>query len=116
MDFEFLTDVTGQPLARCDMESEYFGDWLSHDIGSDKALITSLLHNLDRLLGRQIPDYEFVGKIYHLTIADEEVDLFLNNNDIADSQFEDEQPDGPVAGCGLVELKHLLASWQAFIA
>ncbi len=116
MDFEFLTDVTGQPLARCDMESEYFGDWLSHDIGSNQALISSLLSSLDALMERKIPDFEFVGKIYHLTIADEEVDLFLNNSELADEQFEDEQPEGPVAGCGLVEFRHLLASWQEFVA
>ncbi len=42
MDFEFVTDVTGQPLAKCDIESEAFGDWLSHDIGTDRAAITAL--------------------------------------------------------------------------
>ena len=114
MDFEFLTDVTGQPLARCDMESEYFGDWLSHDIGSNTTLIASLLGSLDALVERKTADFEYTGKIYHLVVADEEVDLFLNNVELADSQFEDEQPEGPVAGCGLVELRHLLASWQEF--
>ena len=41
--------------------------------------------------------------------------FFHNNNELAHSEFEDEDLDGPVAGCGLVECKHLLENWLAFI-
>ena len=115
MDFEFVTDATGQPLAKCDIESEAFGDWLSHDIGTDRAAITSLIDTLQQVLDRQRADYQYTGKIYHLIIADDEVEIFHNNNELAHSEFEDEDLDGPVAGCGLVECKHLLENWLAFI-
>lgn len=115
MDFDFVTDVTGQPLAKCDLETEAFGDWLSHDIGTDKAAISALLNMLQQLLDRQIIDYEFTGKIYHIQITEDEVDLFLNNNELTHYEFEDETIDGPVSGCGLVEFKHLLESWLSFI-
>lgn len=115
MDFEFVTDVTGEPLAKCDIESENFGDWLSHDVGTDVQAIHTLLESLDKLLNKQLMHFDFTGKIYHLTMADDEAELFLNNTDLSHHEFDDEEIDGPVAGCGLVELKMLLESWLEFI-
>ncbi|GGF57439.1 YacL family protein [Alteromonas lipolytica] len=115
MDFEFVTDVTGQPLAKCDIESEAFGDWLSHDLGTNTKAISDLLLTVDGLLAKRAADAEITGKIYHLVIADDEVDLFLNNTELSGQEFEEEFSDGPVAGCGLVEFKHLLQSWLEFI-
>ncbi|MDC8829703.1 YacL family protein [Alteromonas gilva] len=115
MDFEFITDVTGQPLAKCDIESEALGDWLSHDICTDKRAIESLLYMIEQLKNNQRPDVEFTGKIYHLAIADDEVELFLNNSQPHHDEFEDDYSDGPAAGCGLVEFTHLLESWRDFI-
>ncbi|MFS1703339.1 UPF0231 family protein [Aestuariibacter sp. GS-14] len=115
MDFDFVTDVTGQPLAKCDIETEAFGDWLSHDIGTSKPAISALIAKLEQVLNRTLSHYEYTGKIYHLVIEDDEVDVFLNNSELAHSEFEDDAIDGPVAGCGLVEFKHLLESWLTFI-
>lgn len=115
MDFEFVIDVTGQPLAQCDMESESFGDWLTQDIGSDIPLIDILLESLDALLARKMADFDFTGKIYHLTIAEDEVELFLNYSGTSHDEFEEIDPKAPIAGCGLVELNHLLESWREFI-
>ncbi|NVK54276.1 MAG: YacL family protein [Alteromonadaceae bacterium] len=115
MDFEFMTDVTGQPLAKCDIESEALGDWLSHDIGTNKNAINSLLQSIEQLHNNQRTDVDIIGKIYHLSIADDEVELFLNNNQTNHSEFEDDYDDGPIAGCGLVEFNHLLESWLEFI-
>lgn len=116
MDFEFLTDVTGQPLAKCDIECELFGDWLSHDMGTDRSSIKSLLCRIQQMLRKQSVSLEYTGKIYHLSVADDEVELFLNNAELTTDEFDSESVAGPVAGCGLVEFAHLLASWLDFIA
>lgn len=116
MDFEFVTDVTGMPLAKCDIESEAFGDWLSHDISVDKNTIITLLSNIDKVLKHQLTHYEFIGKIYHLTIADDEVELFINSGQSQHSEFDDDYSELAAAGCGLIECKHLLTNWLEFIA
>ncbi len=115
MDFEFITDVTGQPLAKCETEAEAFGDWLSHDIGANKSAIASLLETVESALSQSQVDFEFSGKIYHLIMSNDEVELFLNNNQISHSEFANEQSDEAVAGCGLVEFKHLLENWLDFV-
>ena len=115
MDFEFLTDVPGEPLAKCDVESEYFGDWLSHDIGADTVAVATLMAAIEKLLTRQQMEFEYTGKIYHLMIADDEVELFLNNTELNHSEFDEDLAEGPVSGCGLMDFANLLENWLAFI-
>ncbi len=115
MDFEFVTDVTGLPLAKCDIESEAFGDWLSHDVSVNKTTITTLLTGIEQVLNHQLTSYEFTGKIYHLTIADDEVELFINSGQSTHSEYGEDYSELAVAGCGLIECKHLLTSWLEFI-
>lgn len=52
MDFEFLIDVIGELLVKCDVESEYFGDWLSYDIGVDIVVVINLLVVIEKLFVR----------------------------------------------------------------
>lgn len=115
MDFEFFTDVTGLPLAKCDVESEAFADWLCHDLGADKVVVGSLLTKVTHLQKRPAKEFTITGKIYHLIIADEEVELFINNTEFSHSEFEDLDFDGSVAGCGLADFTRLLESWAEFI-
>jgi uncharacterized protein YacL (UPF0231 family) len=116
MDFQFTTDITGLPIAKCDTECEAFGDWLSNDISVDKTTIDALLNTLDSLVNKQINSYKFSGKIYYLVFADDEVELFLNNHRVTNSEFtEDDIPYGPEAGCGLVDFQQLLQEWRDFI-
>ena len=115
MDFEFFTDVTGLPLAKCDVESEAFADWLSHDLGADKPAVHSLLNEIHAIQNKPAMDLTITGKIYHLNIADDEVELFLNNAELSQDDFDDLVLDGPAAGCGLADFTRLLESWAEFI-
>ena len=58
-----MRNVTGEPLAKCDVESEYFGDWLSHDIGADTVAVATLMAAIEKLLTRQQMEFEYTGKM-----------------------------------------------------
>lgn len=115
MEFQFRKDITGLPIAKCDLECEAFGDWLSHDISIKKAEIKSLLNTVDKLLNKQLNHYEYTGKEYHLIFENDEVELALNNNQSSHTEFEDEFDEGANTGCGLVDFQKLLQEWQIFI-
>ena len=48
-------------------------------------------------------------------IADDEVELFLNNTELNHSEFDEDLAEGPVSGCGLMDFANLLENWLAFI-
>ncbi|MDU0354107.1 YacL family protein [Paraglaciecola aquimarina] len=115
MEFQFQTDITGLPIAKCDLECEAFGDWLSHDLSTDKSNITLLLQTTEKLLSKQLSHYQFTGKVYHLIFENDEVELVLNNNEVSTAEFADEHDNEHVTGCGLVDFKHLLEEWANFV-
>ena len=80
MEFEFRTDITGQPLAKCDLECEAFGDWLSNDYGTQRTKINQLLTLIEKLQQKQILSYSLEGREYYLNFENEEVELYLNHN------------------------------------
>ncbi|APE04659.1 hypothetical protein CW735_04090 [Alteromonas sp. MB-3u-76] len=115
MDFQFRTDMLGEPSAKCDIECEAFGDWLSNDLGTDRESINTVLDAIENLLCRNIPEYQFIGKEYTLTIEDDEVILTLNHNETSHKEFAEDYDEEMQAGCGLADFKHLLQEWKAFI-
>jgi uncharacterized protein YacL (UPF0231 family) len=115
MEFQFRTDITGLPVAKCDIECEAFGDWLSHDLSINKTKIKSLLETIDKLLNKQLNHYEYTGKEYHLIFEDDEVKIMLNHNQTSESEFAETYDHEMESGCGLVDFQHLLLEWQRFI-
>ncbi|WP_158971167.1 YacL family protein [Paraglaciecola sp. L3A3] len=114
MDFQFQTDITGLPIAKCDIECEAFGDWLSHDLSVDQGQIDELLEKIDQLLNKKLIQYTFIGKIYHLVFESDEVELILNNSDVSSSEFSEQISDQQITGCGLIDLQNLLLEWKSF--
>lgn len=115
MEFQFRTDITGQPIAKCELECEAFGDWLSHDLGSNRSNIRSVLEVVDKLLNKQLSHYELTGKDYHLVFEDDEVQITLNHNQTSHNEFAESYDQEIENGCGLIDFKHLLLEWQKFI-
>jgi uncharacterized protein YacL (UPF0231 family) len=121
MDYQFFHDLLGNPIAKCELECEAFGDWLSHDISKDVAQITLLLNTVQQLQSNQIADYQHYRKEYHLLLDKDEVELCLNNNyiqNMTDSKDDESQELEDLqiqSGCGLADFNRLLEAWQQFI-
>jgi uncharacterized protein YacL (UPF0231 family) len=116
MDYQFFRDEGSTPVASCEIAA--FGDWLSHDIGNDKAKVAELIAIVDSLLRAEKKHVEFVSKDYRLQLNQDEVEIAALFVGFAD---EDALPEGTefedpmLEGCGLDDLQHLLLAWQEFI-
>jgi hypothetical protein len=122
MDYQFFHDILGQPVATCELECEAFGDWLSHEIARDLAQIALLLNIIQQLQTNQLSSYQHNGKEYHLEFDKDEVELILNNNDIQDMTFSEDDESQELSalhiqsGCGLADFYTLLKAWQKFVS
>lgn len=115
MEFEFKTSITGQPIAKCELECEAFGDWLSHDLGNNPHHVSKLLTTVEQLLSKQIQHVELPGKEYHLSIEDDEVSISLNHAQSSSEEFAEQASNHQTTGCGLVDFQQLLKAWLEFI-
>jgi uncharacterized protein YacL (UPF0231 family) len=120
MDYQFSYDFLGQPVAKCELECELFGDWLSHDLADDAQHIAQLIDITEKLHTKRLNHYQYQGKEYHLEFDTEEVELMLNNNLITspelikDTDFQEHSSAPAATGCGLSDFVHLLKAWQQF--
>ena len=117
MDYKFANDLLGNPFATCDLEYEALGDWLTNDLADDFVQIEHLISISDNLQKRHVSHHQHDGKIYHLVLENDEVELFLNHSETTHPEFIDHIPEDnhPVCGCGLVDFQHLLNAWLDFI-
>ncbi|WP_133468707.1 YacL family protein [Paraglaciecola marina] len=116
MEYQFSYDLLGKPTAKCELDCELFGDWLSLDIANNSKQIKELLDTIQKLQLHQLQDYEYIGKTFHLLLDPEEVELQLNNASLAPlTKLDIEWHEQESVGCGLVDLQHLLEAWLDFI-
>jgi uncharacterized protein YacL (UPF0231 family) len=116
MEFQFSKDIFGQPLAKCELECEVFGDWLSHDLGLNLSDLTTLHGKVEQLLNKDLLDFEWQGKEYHLTFTQYEVNICLMHSEPTSDEFIDTFDQEQNCGCGLVDFKNMLSEWQKFIS
>lgn len=116
MDYQFKHDLLGNPVATCDLEYEALGDWLTHDLAADGGQTGVLIAVTEKLLNHQLNHYQHEGKIYHLVFEPDEVELFINHNQVSHPEFSEEtDTTQPICGFGLIDFKHVLEAWAAFI-
>lgn len=125
MEYQFKTDINGQPTAKCELDCEAFGDWLTNDIGKNRAQLTALIISVEQALKKAVQFFELTTQGYHLEIELEEVTLSLrytsHNSSHDESLFHDQddhtdnEDNSPATGCGLADFHDLLKGWQAFI-
>jgi uncharacterized protein YacL (UPF0231 family) len=116
MDYQFKHDLLGNPLAICDLEYEALGDWLTNDLAKDNQQAKLIIDITKQLLNRQRSHYQHNGKIYHLIFEQDEVELFLNDNEVSHPEFIGQTDNSqPICGFGLIDFKHLLDEWVAFV-
>lgn len=117
MDYQFFWDTTEQPVAKCELDMELFGDWLTNDIGAQLEQIQLLLAAIEQLLNKQQATFNYTKGDYHLRLDADEAELTSRFSQV----FEEELPEGTeldehmACGCGLEDLHHLLINWRNFI-
>jgi hypothetical protein len=122
MEYQFLHNILSQPMAKCELECEPFGDWLTYDVAQDTGQITHLLEIVAQLQNKQIISYQHNSKEYHLIFDNDEVELILNNNHIQNMTPAEEDESQELSelqiqsGCGLADFYTLLKAWQQFIS
>ncbi|MEP1384384.1 MAG: YacL family protein [Paraglaciecola sp.] len=116
MEYQFSYDFLGKPTAKCELDCELFGDWLTQDIGNNSSETKQLLAIIQQLQTRKIQEHRYIGNTFHLLLEDSEAELQLNNASLAPSTKLDIEWHGQESvGCGLVDLQHLLEAWLDFI-
>ncbi|MEP0354725.1 MAG: YacL family protein [Paraglaciecola sp.] len=116
MEYQFSYDFLGKPTAKCELDCELFGDWLTQDVGGNISGIKQLLAIIQQLQTREIQDYSYIGNTYHLLLDYSEAELQLNNASLAPSaKLDIEWHEQESAGCGLIDLQHTLEAWLNFI-
>lgn len=120
MDFRFYINERNQPQASLSMGHEAFGDWLSHDIGSNQTVCLQVLQWIEELEQRQRQDVEWQTQQYTLQLDREEALLSTRHqHDEDDDALSDPDlhvyQDESEAGCGLDDLRELLKAWLDFL-
>jgi len=117
MDYDFVTDPLGRPVAHFSMGHEALGHWLTAELGSDSQLIESVLEALGRLRSHQLSDYAREGREYSLQLSPEEAivqshALFQGDDELSDDlHYYDAES---AASCGLDDFESVLLAWRQF--
>lgn len=119
MDYEFICQGDGRPVARLAMGQEAFGHWLNDEIGYSCSRIDAVLQAIAQLALGEQEQWSLTGRVYSLHLDQEEAEVAAN---VVHFEFPDElEPEmayydeEQMAGCGLEDLRRLLLAWQAFV-
>lgn len=142
MEYQFNFDALNRPVARCSMDHEAFGDWLTHDLGAHPQQIADILSQLDRLLNKQTNQWQKRWADYRLKLTQEDAIISATSTyaeqggqgDYGDSLFDDHEAllggDESMgfdseelslddqqghAICGLEDFQTLILAWQEFV-
>jgi len=141
MDYQFSTDLYQHPIAKCSMEHEAFGHWLTDEIGRNTAKLISILEKIDQLEHNHCKHAVFSGTEFQLKLNQEDAIVFSSflgespedhmddldspmfnrgPNDFESMGFEADElsldDQNGHAECGLEDFKDFLLSWQEFIS
>lgn len=119
MNYQFIRDLQGIPVAEFDMGSETFSHWFTHELGADQNKINTLLDVIQQLQNRETKAFLMEGNEFHLSLDPDEVEI---RSKILDVDAPDELPEGTqlydqecMAGCGLEDFNRVLRSWSDFV-
>ena len=119
MNYQFIRDQLGSPIAQFDMGSETFSRWFTEELGNDQDKISAVLQAIAQLQSKEIKEYAMQGSDISLSLDPYEVEVRSKNLDI---DAPDELPEGTelydqesMAGCGLEDFIGVLKSWSNFV-
>lgn len=120
MNYQFIRDQQGSPVAEFDMGSETFSQWFTQELGTDQHKIETIFKAIQALRSRQINEFVQQGNEINLLLDPDEVEV---RSKILDIQAPDELPEGTqlydqesIAGCGLEDFIRVLQSWSDFVS
>lgn len=118
MDYRFMREISGKPIAQCEDEASSFGDWLTNEIGDDKSATAALLDAIEKLQSSQLATHKLKGHDHTLVLDQDEAMLhnhlgYWDEDQALPEGTELDQQDA--MGCGLQDLKELLISWAEYI-
>lgn len=119
MDYEFSIDELGRPRAKFSMGAEAVGRWFSEELSDDLQVINQLVAIIEALEHGEINDYQQSGNEFQLRLTQNEIEVVALALDLG---FDEELPEETnlydeesYAGCGLLDFKQALLSWQSFV-
>lgn len=119
MEYDFYTDDLDHPTARCSMESEAIGRWLTDECTSI-AQCEHLLRVMTELIHQKRFDYQQASEDWLLRMTVTDVDVAANTLGF---EPDEELPEDlslydleSMAACGLEDFKALLEKWLIFLA
>lgn len=119
MDYEFSIDELGRPRAKFSMGAEAIGRWFTEELSDDHHLVNQLVAIIETLEHGAINDYKQSGKEFQLRLNQHEIEVVALALDLG---FDEELPEETnlydeesYAGCGLLDFKQALLSWQSFV-
>ena len=120
MNYQFIRDQHGSPIAEFDMGSEAFSNWFSQELGNDQNKINTILEAIEQLQSKQIKEFVLKGNEINLLLDYYEVEV---KSKMLDMEAPDDMPEGTelydqesISGCGLEDFTHVLNSWNDFVA
>ncbi|WP_075173844.1 YacL family protein [Neptunomonas phycophila] len=119
MEYDFYIDDLNHPTARCSMESEAIGRWLTDECTSI-AQSEHLLRVITELIHQKRFDYQQASEDWLLRMTGTDVEVVANTlgfePDVElpeDLSFYDLES---MADCGLEDFKALIENWLIFLA
>lgn len=120
MNYQFIRDRQGSPMAEFDMGSETFSNWFTFELGADQNKIKTLLDVIQQLQNQEIKTFLLEGNEFNLSLDIDEVEI---RSKILDVDAPDELPEGTqlydqesMSGCGLEDFTRVLRSWSDFVS
>jgi len=120
MNYQFIRDLQGSPVAEFEMGSETFAQWFTQELGTDQNKIEEIFNAIKQLESRQIKEFIMQGNDVNLLLDPDEVEV---RSKILDVDAPDEMPEGTelydqesIAGCGLEDFIRVLQSWSNFVS
>jgi len=120
MNYQFIRDQQGSPVAEFNMGSETFSQWFTQELSTDHHKIEAIFKAIQELKSQQIKEFVLQGNEISLLLDPDEVEV---RSKILDIQAPDELPEGTqlydqesISGCGLEDFIRVLQSWSDFVS
>lgn len=128
MDYQFKTDVTGQPLAEFEMGHEALGHWLTDELKGRPSTIRQILQAVEKIQAKEAWEFSLVGVEYDLALTATEASIrshalsvdspdvkgALTDDDVEDEGELDYYDAEAFAHCGLDDFKAVLLDWADY--
>ncbi|MFB0912619.1 MAG: YacL family protein [Glaciecola sp.] len=116
MNYQFIRDLQGSPVAEFEMGSETFSQWFTQELGTDENKMEVVFNAIQQLESREIKEFLLQGNDVSLLLDPYEVEA---RSKILDVDAPDPLPEGTqlydqesIAGCGLEDFTRVLQSWR----